>query len=383
MKPAQTIFRTSASLREGRFLARPNRFVVEAEMGGRPVRAYLPNPGRLRELLFPGASLLLLFSPGGATEWTVVAAERLGHPVLLHTHWNNDVAEALLKARRVPGLEEAVVDRREVPSGSSRFDFLLRTARGPMMMEVKSCTLFTESVAMFPDAVTDRGSRHLRELAELAERGRRSGVLFVVHSSRPRFFLPEFHTDPVFAGTLLDVRDRVEVRALAVHWREDLSLGPDVKLLEIPWETIEREAKDRGSYLLVLEVPEPLKMEVGALGEVAFDRGWYVYVGSAMENLTARLERHRRKRKNFHWHIDYLRDRARVASILPLRSSKRLECRLAGAMAELGGVVIPRFGSSDCRCPGHLFRFSFNPEEDRTFVERLLDLRMERLARRP
>ena len=378
--PKPSIYRCHGPLKEGRFIARPNRFVVDAELEGRPVRAYLPNPGRLRELLYPGVPLLLRPSPGGATDWTVVAAERLGHPVLLHTHWNNDVAQALIEARLVPGLEEAVVERREVTEGRSRFDFLLGTSQGPMTLEVKSCTLFTPSVAMFPDAVTDRGSRHLRELADLAEGGRRSGVLFVVHSSRPGLFLPDYHTDLTFARTLLDVRDRVEVRALAVRWRDDLSLAPEVTPLEIPWETIAREARDRGSYLVLLAVDEPVTVSVSALGDVAFAPGWYVYVGSAMENLTARVERHRRRRKKLHGHIDSFRQKARFVAAFPVRSADHLECGLAREMAGLGGQVVPRFGSSDCSCPGHLFRFDSDPERDRAFVERLLHLRMERLA---
>ncbi len=380
MGRAPSIYRSPGPLREGRFIARPNRFVVEAEMGGRPVRAYLPNPGRLRELLYPGVPLLLKASPGGATEWTVVAAERLGHPVLLHTHWNNDVAQALLEARLVPGLEEAVVERREVTEGRSRFDFLLGTEEGPMMLEVKSCTLFTPSVAMFPDAVTDRGSRHLRELAELADRGRRSGVLFVVHSSRPGLFLPDYHTDLVFARTLLDVRDRVEVRALAVRWQDDLSLGPEVSPLVIPWELVEREARDRGSYLLLLAVDVPFTAPIGALGGRTFPRGRYVYVGSAAESLTARVEWHRRGRKRPIGPIDGFRQGARFVASLPLRSADRLEGELAREMAALGGEAVPPFGSADGACPGHLFRFDDDPERDRAFVERLLALRMERLA---
>jgi sugar fermentation stimulation protein A len=105
---------------QARFIARPNRFVVTADLDGRRVRAYLPNPGRLMEILFPGTRLWLEPSavPGRRLKLTCVAAE-LG---------------------------------REVRSGRRRFDFLLEVDGEKMFLEVKSCTLLGGRAAMFPDA---------------------------------------------------------------------------------------------------------------------------------------------------------------------------------------------------------------------------------------
>jgi len=92
---------------------------------------------------------------------------------------------------------------------------------------------------------------------------------------------------------------------------------------------------DRGSYLLVLRLSRDRRIGVGQLGELRFRRGSYVYVGSAMQNLSARLARHHRRRKKMHWHIDYLRQVSDDVVSLPIRSSKREECTVAQALASV------------------------------------------------
>jgi Uri superfamily endonuclease len=100
---------------------------------------------------------------------------------------------------------------------------------------------------------------------------------------------------------------------------------------------------------------------VGGLGSISFMPGGYAYVGSALGGLEARIRRHLRAAKKNHWHIDYLLAKAPLRRIIIAESSQRLECRLAD---RLGGQfdAVPSFGSSDCRCPGHLF-FAPAPEE--------------------
>ena len=359
------------------FLARPNRFIVRAETPELGVfDAYMPNPGRLRELLLPGATLLL--SPtAGKQPFVVAGVERDGEPVMLHTHWNNLVARRLLEARLIPGLKDAEVVRAEVPVGRSRFDFLLRDPRGELLLEVKSCTLFGNDVAMFPDAITERGRRHLEELAALSREGRRCAVLFVVHTPHVSCFQPDYHTDLGFAQTLAAVRREVQIIAASVRWNADLTLDETVHELPIPWPRIKREAQDRGAYMLLLHLPEPCQINVGGLGAVDFPAGRYIYVGSAMCGLAARMARHVRLRKQYHWHIDYLRARAERAETLAVRSSKREECALAKAVGALFKPGPAGFGSSDCDCPTHLFYSgTTHPLDLRAFHELLERFRM-------
>jgi sugar fermentation stimulation protein A len=92
-----------------RFLSRSNRFVVHCEMGGRKVRAYLPNPGKLRELLLPGAKVMLVekhCDSAARTRFICVAVEREGVPVMLHTHHTNTAVRWLLDQGFVPGLRD-------------------------------------------------------------------------------------------------------------------------------------------------------------------------------------------------------------------------------------------------------------------------------------
>jgi sugar fermentation stimulation protein A len=383
-KGEQVLFRAAqGELVKGRFLCRPNRFAVICETAGGVVRAYLPNPGRLWELLLPGAVLLLEKAERTgkrATGYTALAAETARGPVMLHTHRTNDAAEHLLRAGLVPGWENLSVLRREATFGDSRFDFVLDGPDGPVAAEVKSCTLFGEKTAMFPDAPSERARRHILHLAELGEKGPKPKVLFLVQSDRMESFLPDFHTDFEFATALYECRDKIDIKAVGVGWDESLSMGAKVSELEIPWRVYKKNGIDGGSYLLILRLDEEVRIGVGALGQVDFAAGYYCYVGSAIRNLKARMQRHLRRRKKLHWHIDYLREHCHVVACLPVRSADPFECDFARALAAIADGSVPRFGSSDCSCPSHLFTFSSNPLKSEAFINILVNFRINRLT---
>ncbi len=367
---------------KGRFVKRLNRFVILCLIGSKQVRAHLPNPGRLRELLLPGRTVYLAENRGGkSTDFTAVAVEREEAPVLLHTHLTNAVVGRLIEEGRLPGFEGARIVRTEAAFGRSRFDFLLERDGRPFVLEVKSCTLFGNSIAMFPDAVTVRGRRHIEELAALAVRGTAGGVVFLVHTPRVRYFLPDYHTDLTFARTFLNVKDKLLVRAFSVGWKRDLTLCSDVRELEIPWRLLDRELSDRGVYILVLHITEGRVLDVGGLGQVRFPQGFYLYAGSAKRNLRKRIERHLRRRKTLHWHIDYLRACADATEAIPIRSGDDLEHELATALGGIADWAIPSFGSSDCDCPTHLFGMKTNPIISPAFIDLLQHFRIDRLER--
>lgn len=366
---------------KGRFVERPNRFLVRCRVGRGMISAFLPNPGRLVELLLPERTIYLLKEVPSRDRkylYTAVAVEREGVPIMLHTHRTNEVAKYLLQNGMIPGLEKAKVLRSEVRIGQHRFDFLLQEKGEEVVMEVKSCTLFGEKVAMFPDAITERGRRHLLELARLSEQGIRTAVLFVVHWPYAEVFMPDYHTDFEFSKMFLEVREKVQFLALAIHWTEALSLTEEVKILQIPFSYLEKEVEDRGSYLLVLHLPQGRRIRVGALGSLLFRKGYYIYVGSSMDHLSQRMERHRHLRKRHRWHIDELRAVAQFHSILPIRSSERLECHIAKAIGEISEWSMEGFGSTDCSCPTHLFGFSKDPLHLERFHKTLQYFRMDR-----
>jgi sugar fermentation stimulation protein A len=368
---------------EAFFLERPNRFLVRCRQGRKEIQAFLPNPGRLQELFLPGTPLLLTrqkVTPHRRYAHTVAAVVRDGRPIMLHTHKTNEVAAYLLERNKIPGLEATRILGKEIPVNHSRFDLLVSHKGQEILLEVKSCTLVGKQTAMFPDAVTERGSRHLRELADLAREGRKTAVLFVIHWPKVDFFLPDYHTDLTFARTMLECREDILFFPVSVEWTKDLSLGKRVKLLTIPWKVIEQEAQDRGNYLLMLRIREGRKIDIGQLGTIVFPAGYYLYVGSAMGTLTARMERHRRLLKTKHWHIDYLRAEAEFLAVLPIRSSVSLECALAEKAAQIAEWSISGFGCSDCRCPSHLLGFSLNPFQNKAFLDLIQYFRMDRLS---
>ena len=215
----------------------------------------------------------------------------------------------------------------------------------------------------------------------LSRRGTACGVLFLVHWPHARFFLPDYHTDLEFARTFAEVREDLLIKAVSLTWRPDLSLAPEIREVAIPWDTIEREARDSGSYHHPAPPPPGVTAQVGSLGELPFSAGYYLYVGTARRALTKRLERHLRKRTALHWHIDYLKGYADKCTAIPIRSSTPLEHELAEAVGRIADGCVASFGSSDCDCPGHLFRFAENPLRRQSFIDLLLHFRIDRLER--
>jgi sugar fermentation stimulation protein A len=364
------------------FSRRINRFIIECSLGDKRIRAYLPNPGRLLEILLPGRQIYLLRNPshiGRATDYTVIAALKDGIPILLDTHHANNITQMLITEGKIPGFKGYSIVRQEFKTGNSRFDFLLRRDKKDLVLEVKSCTLFGKEIAMFPDAVTLRGRRHLIELSKLSDRGMHCGVLFIVHSPFVRYFMPAYHVDLEFSQTLYELRNKLEIRAIAIKWNKDPSLGAIVHELEIPWELIKREAHDSGSYIIVLNLKNNHKSDIKSLGKVLFKEGYYLYVGSAKKNLTKRIQRHMRQRKKLYWHIDYLREEADFYSALPIRASSPLECKIAQSLKRISDWVIPGFGASDCDCETHLFGMNKDPFQSPQFIKMLQYFRIDRL----
>lgn len=110
-------------------------------------------------------------------------------------------------------------------------------------------------------------------------------------------------------------------------------------------------------YLLFLGLDAPGKIKIGALGEKSFEEGIYVYVGSAMNGVEKRLERHFGDDKKLHWHIDYFSREAKPFDYFILPESSEYECVMSGILEKFCEPV-ESFGSSDCGCESHLYRIS-------------------------
>ena len=383
--------------REAIFVRRPNRFLIVARDGDDELDCHCPNPGRLAELLVPGARLILerrdqkvkvpkaAKTVGSAenpvsiknpkTAWTVVAVFYWGSVVPLFSARANDIARELLLAYIIPNLHDI---RAEFAVGGSRFDFLATEANGQKhLVEVKACSLVQGETALFPDAPSERATRHLEELAVLSRQGYRCHVLFVVVHGSPSRFMPNPHTDPLFAATLARLALQLEVHAALVSCAADGMVSLVNPGIPVDLSPGILAAENRGSYLVVLELPQAFTITVGSLGAIDFKAGWYVYAGSAQKNLSQRLARHLRKiRKKTHWHLDWLTPHAGKLIALPIASWTNLECALATSQCELGGKAVDRFGSSDCGCGSHLYYYPHPPLADQAFMKMLFRFRL-------
>lgn len=112
-----------------------------------------------------------------------------------------------------------------------------------------------------------------------------------------------------------------------------------------------------GVYLLFIQLPQEESIQVGSLGKFGFEPGLYCYVGSGMNNLDKRVERHRGDEKKKHWHVDYFLEHGEVVGSLKIRTSSDLECRLNDLVSHFSEELpAPGFGSSDCGCRAHFHR---------------------------
>lgn len=188
----------------GVFHSRPNRFIALVDVGGQEEVCHVKNTGRCRELLLPGAQVVLSVSdnPARKTKYDLVAVWKEGTGLINMDSQAPNAAAAELLPRLFPG----AVIRSEQRCGLSRFDFSLETEQGVGYLEVKGCTLEREGHAYFPDAPTERGVKHLRELTELRRQGRCAAVLFLVQMKGVHAFSPNDGTDPAFGAALREAR---------------------------------------------------------------------------------------------------------------------------------------------------------------------------------
>ena len=234
----------------GTFISRPNRFIAHVETGNRTVVCHVKNTGRCRELLIPGVTVILEFHPdavlsGRKTEYDLIGVYKNGLLINMDSQAPNKAAWEWLvslgggqytEKNHYPLGSYVPFDiRREAPHGDSRFDlaFSLRNrdtkAVSPAFMEVKGVTLEENGLALFPDAPTKRGIKHLKGLIRAHEEGYEAYVLFVIQMKGILGFTPNDITHPAFGETLRQARE-AGVHVLAY----DCLVNPDTMTVDSP-----------------------------------------------------------------------------------------------------------------------------------------------------
>lgn len=195
---------------EASLVGRVNRFTAMVEIDGERLPAHLPTSSRMAELLLPGARVILQdrARPGRVTRYDIILVLHGQTWVSIDSLAPNRLIGRLLRERGLPEFAGWGLDRAECFFGQSRFDFRLCGRGGICWVEVKSVTLVEEGTALFPDAPTMRGARHLHELALAKENGDSSAAIFVVQRADAREFAPNRRTDPAFADALADAISR-------------------------------------------------------------------------------------------------------------------------------------------------------------------------------
>ncbi|MFX1520896.1 MAG: DNA/RNA nuclease SfsA [Promethearchaeota archaeon] len=209
--------KVTGELHKGVFLKRLNRFVATVKINNEEHLAHVPDPGRMKELLTPSVEVLLRKVPSNEkrkTKFTLLGVYTPTGLVSIDSRLPNDlIAEALMNYQLKEFSEYELV-RREYTYGTSRFDFLLKSNETQCLLEVKSCTLVKNGHALFPDAPTARGRRHVLELIKAKNEGYRTCVIFVIQRDDATVFSPNDEIDPDFGNILrLAASEGVEIFA--------------------------------------------------------------------------------------------------------------------------------------------------------------------------
>lgn len=217
---------------KGIFLERPNRFIARVMLHGEAVICHVKNTGRCRELLVPGATVYLAAAenPHRKTDWDLIAVEKGTRLINMDAQAPNKVFAEFAQQFEA----EARAIHPEFTVGRSRLDFGLELPDGSFhYIEVKGVTLEQDGHARFPDAPTERGVKHLRELTRLAEEGHRATAFFVIQMENVKDFSPNDKTHPAF-GEALRKAASAGVRIVAYSCR----VTPDSMVIDKPVSVI-------------------------------------------------------------------------------------------------------------------------------------------------
>ena len=216
----------------GTFIERPNRFIAMVEINGIITKCHVKNTGRCKELLVKGSTVVLQESndPDRKTRYDVIAVYKGELLINMDSQIPNAVVEeSISKLGLIEGLRTI---RREVTHGDSRFDIYAEGER-ECFIEVKGVTLENDGIAMFPDAPTERGLKHINELIKAAEEGYYAGIIFVIQMKGVEVFKPNYKTHAAFGNALKTAKNSgVEIMAY------DCKVESDMLSLDMPVEII-------------------------------------------------------------------------------------------------------------------------------------------------
>jgi len=212
----------------GTFQERPNRFLALVRVNCSIVPCFLPNPGRLHELLMPDVKVILKEAPKGdrKTPYDLIGVWAKDHKISVDSRVPNQLLLEALRNRELEGFSMYPVVKPEWNFGHTRFDFLLTDGTEKCLLEAKSCTLVEEGRALFPDAPTERGRRHILDLMKARSKGYRACILFLVQRTDAQGFSPNDAMDPEFGKNLR----RAATESVEVYAYSSEFIGDEITL---------------------------------------------------------------------------------------------------------------------------------------------------------
>jgi sugar fermentation stimulation protein A len=184
------------------------------------VKIHIHDSGRLGEILFKGNTVYLrkADNPNRKTKWDLIAGETEGGTVFVNSMYHRRISTWLIREKEFLG--KVLQFKPEFKFGNSRIDYFVKTVEVNYLVEIKGCTLAENGIALFPDAPTERGRRHLEELMKALDQGYRSAVIFLVFRNDAMCFLPHIKRDPAFSETFFKALEK-GVEAYYPHFTYD------------------------------------------------------------------------------------------------------------------------------------------------------------------
>ncbi len=217
----------------GTFIERPNRFIAKVMIDNEICTVHVKNTGRCKELLVEGATVYLSVSDNLArkTKYDLIAVEKVCNNRTLLINMDSQIVNDVAYEYLCSIMPNAKI-KREVTYGSSRFDFYVEEGNEKAFLEVKGVTLENDGVVSFPDAPTERGVKHLRELISAKEQGYGAYVLFIIQMKDVKYFTPNDQTHNEFGTTLRQAKkDGVKIMAIdCLVMPDSINFGSNVEV---------------------------------------------------------------------------------------------------------------------------------------------------------
>lgn len=220
----------------GIFISRPNRFIANVMIDDKLELAHVKNTGRCKELLIPGVLVYLEKhnNPNRKTKYSLIAVQKENTLINIDSQAPNKVLfEALKEGFQLPGLKDKVTYLKpETTYKNSRFDIYLESKNEKVFIEVKGVTLENDGVVLFPDAPTERGVKHIRELISAVEEGYLGYIVFIAQVKGIKYFTPNDSTDENF-GIALREASNMGVNILAYDClveKDELKLNSQIQV---------------------------------------------------------------------------------------------------------------------------------------------------------